>query len=137
MGRHTEFTQEIAASICERLGEGESLRSICADDSMPTKSTVFKWLVDFKSFADQYAHARETQANVIFDEIVAISEEECADAVAVNRNRLRVDARKWVAGKLRPKVYGDKLELSGDPQNPLVTVIERKIIGAGKIGSSD
>ena len=33
----------------------------------------------------------------------------------MNAARLRVDARKWVAAKLKPKVYGDRVEaaLSG------------------------
>ena len=30
------------------------------------------------------------------------------DATAVNRNRLRVDARKWYLSKLAPKKYGDR-----------------------------
>ena len=52
------------------------------------------------------------------------------DSTAVARNRLRVDARKWYAGKLSPKKYGEKLALSGDADNPIhmVTRIERVIV---------
>ena len=45
------------------------------------------------------------------------------DPVAVQRNKLRVDARKWVLSKLAPKKYGDKLELSGDKNAPLALVV--------------
>lgn len=77
--------------------------------------------------AELYARAREDRADVLADEIVAISDEAeiqlketmpgitmaVYDSTAVQRNKLRVDARKWVAAKLRPRVYGDKLELGG------------------------
>jgi hypothetical protein len=41
------------------------------------------------------------------------------DPVGINRNRLRVDARKWIAAKLKPRKYGDRQILAGDPDNPL------------------
>lgn len=127
-GRPSTFSQEVAEAITERIADGESLRSICADEAMPAKSTVFKWLSQHADFADQYARAREEQAETLASEIVAIADEnqgrallagegeEVAvvfDATAVARNRLRVDARKWVAAKLKPKVYGDKIEHGG------------------------
>lgn len=123
---------------------------------MPDRGTVFRWLAKSeagdKVFCHQYAHARQVQADVLFEEILEIADEEvtmvkkskhdpnskddetevevCFDPTAVQRNRLRVDSRKWMAGKLRPKVYGEKLELAGDPANPLqvVTKIERVIV---------
>ena len=80
---------------------------------------------------DQYARAREIQAEVIAEQILTIADEECTmvkadkhgsqdddgmgqtevvfDSTAVQRNRLRVDARKWLLSKMVPKKYGDKL----------------------------
>lgn len=130
MARASEYTAEIGDIICERISEGQSLRKICDEDDMPNKATVFRWLAANKEFSDQYARARETQADTLFDEVLAIADQydSAADAVNpdhINRARLRIDARKWMAGKLRPKVYGDKLDLdiggavnfvvSGDP----------------------
>lgn len=136
MGRPSEFTQERADAICARLVEGESLRSICRDDEMPALSTVFKWLREAEGFSDQYTRAKEEQADALADEIVSIADESettikegigvVFDSTAVARNRLRVDARKWVASKLKPKKYGDKLNLAGDADNPL-TVVVRKL----------
>jgi hypothetical protein len=150
MGRTTEFTEAVGLAICERLAEGESLRSICRDEDMPGLSTVFKWLSDEGNtkFVEQYAHAREAQADAHADEIVEIADEECTmiraskhpgakpddeegdvevvfDPTAVARNRLRIDARKWVASKLRPKKYGEKLELAGDAERPLAVQLVR------------
>jgi hypothetical protein len=55
------------------------------------------------------------------DELVEISDRKAADAAAVNRDRLRVDTRKWLLSKALPKIYGDKLtaELTGKDGAPL------------------
>lgn len=138
-GRPTDYCQEVADAICERLVLGESLRSICRDPDMPAISAVFRWLGKYPEFEDQYVRAREEQAETFADEIVAISDEQETEVVtaeggktlvvydktAVARNRLRVDARKWVASKLKPKKYGDKLELSGNKEAPLIVNINR------------
>ena len=107
MGRTSEYTQETADSIYEQIADGRSLRSICADVGMPDKATVFRWLAAHETFRDQYARARESQADSLFDDILEIAD----TAEDAQLARLRVDARKWMAGKLKPKVYGDKIGL--------------------------
>ena len=128
MGRPTDFTSELADAICERLADGESLRSICSGDTLPHKATVFRWLAKNADFRDQYTRAREVQADSLVDDIIDIADADVTEAVEVQQARLRVDARKWLAGKLRPKVYGDKLELAGDPDRPLVTKLVREVV---------
>lgn len=125
MGRPSDYTPETADKICERLADGESLRLICAADDMPDRGTVFRWLSVHEDFRGQYARAREQQADAMFDDIRDIADAPANDAVDVQRAKLRVDARKWMAGKLRPKVYGDKLELAGDASSPLQVVIHK------------
>lgn len=124
----TEFSQDLFDRICERIADGESLRTICADEDMPNKATVFRWLANDKGLSDQYARARDAQADALFDEILDIADTAVNDWMElhgqedagwrvngehIQRSRLRIDARKWMAGKLRPKVYGDKLEVNG------------------------
>lgn len=129
MTAQTIFSQDMADEICERLADGQSLRSICADEHTPGRSTVFRWLAANEAFRSQYARAREAQADAIFDEILDIADDARNDWMArngidgddagyvlngehVQRMRLRIDARKWMAGKLRPKVYGDKIDMT-------------------------
>lgn len=107
-----EFSQELFDRICERIAEGESLRAICEEPDMPARVNVIRWLEKDEALRNQYARARELQADHEFDEIKAIAD--LADPEDVNVARLRIDARKWRAGKLRPKVYGDKVDLSGN-----------------------
>lgn len=124
------YSQPLVDHICERLADGESLRAICRDPDMPRLTTVFLWLDRYPEFLKQYERAREVQAETLAEEILEISDDGSADYVVrshdgeyevevdrdhIQRSRLKVDARKWIASKLKPKVYGDsqRLELSG------------------------
>jgi hypothetical protein len=107
MKRPLEFSQEIADEVCERLANGESMRAILRDEHMPASSSIYKWLRFVPDFAEQYARARQDQADTIADETVWIADTE----EDPQRARVRIDARKWMAGKLRPKVYGDKVDV--------------------------
>jgi len=132
-GRPTRYTPKVAADICTRLAEGESLRAICRDGAMPGLRTVLGWLFDgeHQEFSHQYASAREAQAEVWADEIVSIADEATGDSTTdkdgkeivnhehIQRSRLRVDARKWIASKLLPKRYGDKLQHTGEGGGPI------------------
>ncbi len=148
-GRPSDFTQATADIICARLADGESLRAICASDDMPSKTSVFRWLAVNEAFRDQYARAREAQADHLVDEILEISDDATNDWMVrngkdgedstyvlngehVQRSRLRVDSRKWFASKVAPKKYGEKLELAGDKENPLAVTISglRATLGA-------
>lgn len=130
-GRPSSFTQDAADTICERIANGESLRSICDDDGFPDKATVFRWLAANEAFRDQYARSREAQADAVFDDILSIADDGRNDWMerknrddqnigwvengeALRRSQLRIDARKWMAGKLRPKKYGDKVDVGVD-----------------------
>lgn len=122
MGRPSNFSQETADLICDRLANGQSLRKICCDENMPSASTVFRWLSAQPAFQEQYALAREAQADTLFDEMLDIADDGSNDWMAdkeeedgfryngdaVQRSRLRIEARKWMAGKLRPKKYSDR-----------------------------
>lgn len=106
-GRPSAFSEEVAGTICMEIMAGKSLRTICAMEGMPSTSTVYAWLGQYPEFQDMYAHAREIQADVLADEILEIADSE----IDTNRARVMIDARKWLAGKLRPKKYGDRVEL--------------------------
>ena len=130
-GRPSIFTNELGTEICRRIAEGESLRSVCADESMPAASSIFRWLLDEEkqSFWEQYAHARAIQAELMFDELLEIADDGSNDFMTIikgdhsyniedkevtNRSRLRVDTRKWYLSKVLPKKFGDKLDLTSD-----------------------
>lgn len=141
MGRPSSFTQEKADLICEKLASGQSLRSICEGDEFPSKITVLRWLRENEAFRAQYTRAREDQAETIFDEMLEIaddgefdyetktrddgSEYEAVNHDHIQRAKLRIEARKWVLGKMAPKKYGDRIDLNhgGQKDNPIMALI--------------
>lgn len=139
-GRPTDYNTDIADKICEKLSDGESLKAICEPEEMPTRSTIYRWLSLHEEFSDMYTRAREEQAETLADEIIAIADEKTTDWLmdkegnerpnneAIQRSRLRVDARKWVAAKLKPRKYGDRVmnEHTGKDGGP----IEKRVITA-------
>ncbi len=133
------YSVELTYKICGRLVEGESLRSILRDADMPSKSTIFEWLRRYPEFAANYDRALEARADTHVEEILDIADNGSNDWMATNdpdnpgyrangehiqRSRLRVDTRKWSASKMRPKKYGDKLDL-GTNGGPLHVIVDR------------
>lgn len=127
-GRPTDYSEEVAAEICARIAEGQSLRTVCRDEEMPGTSTVFRWLGKHEAFRDQYVRAREAAADAMSEDIMDIADDGTndwmethdkeGDAVGwkingehIQRSRLRVDTRKWLMSKFAPKKYGDKQQL--------------------------
>jgi len=125
VGRPSDYNDELAGEILLRVAQGESLRSIGLDPEMPESRSIWRWLVKYPEFSQQYALAKEDSADVHADEILDIADNGTNDWMATNdennagyrfngeavaRSRLRVDARKWVASKLKPKKYGEKVE---------------------------
>lgn len=106
-GRPSDYNDEAALQICERIADGESLKKICERDDMPARRTVYQWLAARQEFAHMYTRAREEQADTLADQITEIADTE----PDTNRARVRVDARKWVAAKLKPRKYGERVEL--------------------------
>lgn len=140
-GRHSTYSASIVKTICERISQGESLRSICRDPDMPGYITVMGWLDVHEEFRIIYAGARAKQTEYYADECIDIADDGSNDWMerfnkdgdsvgwtlngeAVVRSKLRIEQRRWYAERLLPKKYGNKLELGGDPANPVRFIIE-------------
>lgn len=120
MARPTDYTEELGDLICSKLADGKSMRFVCKSDSMPDKSTVFRWIRTKDEFRDQYARAKEESADALTDEMLDIADDSELDYTKtdddglklnsenIQRSRLKIDTRKWLASKLKPKKYGDK-----------------------------
>lgn len=130
VGRPTKYTPRLVDRICARLAMGESLRSVCRDEKMPNITTIFEWLRKYEDFSNQYARAKQESADYMAEELLDIAdngandymerENKLGDKVTVvdkehiMRSRLRVDTRKWLMSKMKPKKYGDKLDVTSD-----------------------
>src|SRR6185312_6405316 len=119
-GRPSDFSQDIADVICERIANGESVRQICSDPEMPCMTSVFNWLRKHEDFVKQYARAKEAQVEALGEDLLDIADDgtndwmtrkfgdqevEVVNNEAIQRSKLRVDTRKWLMSKLAPKKY--------------------------------
>lgn len=126
VGRPTRFTEALGKKICDRIASGESLRRICKDKKMPARKTIHLWLLDDrkKAFLHQYVIAVDIRADELFDSLEEIADNEKGE---VQRDRLRVDTRKWYLSKIMPKKFGEKLDVtSGNKPIPILGVQVRQ-----------
>lgn len=142
LGRPSEFTQEIADEICAELATGKSLRTVCAAEHLPSIKTIFNWFRTYPLFLQQYTRAKEEASDALIEEMIDIADDGSNDFMTItkgdisyevenkevtNRSRLRVDTRKWIASKLKPKKYGDKVDLtSGGDKIEVIPILAGK-----------
>ena len=117
-----KFSIEIAERICEDIESKPSgLRTICeGNDEYPNLRTFYKWLESSEELRHRYARAKYNQADLLAEQVIEISDDEKRDA---NCRRVSIDARKWVAGKLRPEKWGDKIEVEHSADDDLANAI--------------
>ncbi len=108
-GRPSSYTPEIAEAICDWVAEGKALCDFCKQEGMPSVTSVGRWEDANDDFRIAYARARMKSADKLADEIIKIADDDTKDA---NSRRVMVDARKWVAAKLKPQSYGDKVDMN-------------------------
>lgn len=120
-GRPSKFNQDIADRICDEIAGGKSLRRICGAEDMPSTSTVCLWLSQHKEFSEQYARARDIQADYLIDEAYQIIDDGSRDEYQlddgskrtdhnhIQRARAQMQLRQWHAARLAPKKYGDRM----------------------------
>lgn len=126
---NTKITDEHIKSICDRLVEGRSLRSICRDDDMPfSAAAVRQWIArnHESALAAQYYRSRDLGLDEMAEELLEVADDGTNDFTErlnrdgssyvaldkehVARSRLRCDTRKWYLSKLAPRRYGDRIQ---------------------------
>lgn len=112
----TPYSEDLAIQICSWISSGKSLRSFCmqTDGSQyadkPTRESVYNWLARVPEFAELYRQARLDRADSIADEVLDVAFDQSLDPAS---RRVMVDAMKWMAAKLYPKNYGDRVAVTG------------------------
>jgi hypothetical protein len=112
-GGKSTYSLDQAKKICAWIAAGKSLVSYCKQPGSPGLATVYEWRVLHPELAEMYARAREDQADALADELLDIADNSELDH---NDRRIKIDTRKWIASKLKPRAYGDKVhnEVSGE-----------------------
>lgn len=144
VAEYISFSEELAKEICDRIATGESLRQIGLLEGMPAYQTISRWVREKPEFREQYACAKQAQADYFAEELLDIADDGRNDweerentrtgaaYIALNdeaiaRAKLRIETRKWLMGKLKPKKYGDRTILAGDEENPIHVKTEEQL----------
>lgn len=119
MGRPSEFSDDAEAAILETIRNGGTLDEAALVAKVSAR-TVLRWLDADENFRRKYAQAREDQGDWFADKIASIALDQQREGSDITA---RVNALKWLAGKRKPKVYGDKVqqEISGPDGGPIET----------------
>lgn len=137
------YSPVIARKLCERIMRKETLNAICKSPGMPSLATVVRWLAspNHAEFREMYYYARRVQAEMYIDEIIEIADETAddwkpvynkngvqngwkPDNEAIQRSRVRIDSRKWLAAKLVPRLYGERVDVSHDLTGDLAELLK-------------
>lgn len=120
-GRPSEYTKEMGSKICAELAQGKSLRKVCLPDEMPAIATIFNWFRAYPEFLAQYARAKEESTEAMNEMILDLGDEAIelaqttdpkASGAVVQAVKLKADNLKWVMSKMKPKKYGDKIDMT-------------------------
>ncbi|MCY7291336.1 MAG: hypothetical protein LH615_04055 [Ferruginibacter sp.] len=136
-----ELKEKAVDIVLDCIRNGESLIGCLRSRSrqeVPNSSTWNEWLNGDEELANRYARACEERADLIFEEILDIADDKSQDSIITDsgnvvfnnefaaRSRIKIDARKWMLGKMNPKKFGDKIqqEFSGELKTNLIPTIE-------------
>jgi hypothetical protein len=146
-GRPSKYTSEIAQEMCNLLSDGIPLREICRKEGFPAWQTVYDWMCrDDEAVAAGHgvglsraiARAREVGYDALAEECLTIAntphigvkevtsvDHKGNETVALSREdmlghrKLQIETRLKLLAKWDPKRFGEKVQLSGDAENPI------------------
>ncbi len=145
VGRPTLYSKELADLVCERVSTCTfGLARMCQlHDDLPDKTTINLWRYKHPEFSIQYAQAKLKQADLMAEELLEIADDGSNDWMEsfgedgeigwklnsehVQRSRLRIDTRKWLASKLLPKQYGQHAEEKTPEDKSVIAMLIDKL----------
>lgn len=128
------YSEDVLDLILDRVAAGEALSRVCNSPDMPTRKSFFEWVEKDPSIKIKYEFAIQLRADGLADDILQIADDGLNDTYqddagntrtdqdVIARSRLRVDARKWLASKMAPKKYGDKLDITANVTSHEATI---------------
>lgn len=147
VGRPSKYTQNLADRICEQLAQGISLRTVCLADDVPSAQTIFTWMRTYPDFLEQYTRAKQESADAMAEDILDIADDgtndwmdkrfgnrtkRVTDKEAIQRSHIRIETRKWLMAKTRPKKYSEKFQIDSTITKKLEDLTDEDLIAEAK-----
>ncbi len=117
------YTQDLGEWICEIVATHpislNKLHEKYKTEGFPSADAIVHWRYRHPEFREMFLDAKKFQSELYIEETYDIADNmirdtimtdkgEVANSVAVSRDKLRIDIRKFHVGKLLPKIYGEK-----------------------------
>ena len=130
--------EKVFDSIIEDIEHGYPLRTVLKNGDNPSSRTFYKWLDEDEEKVKRYACACEARAEQIFEDILDIADDQSGDVKVSEdgtksfdsefaaRSKIKIDARKWMVGKLNPKRFGDKMQVDQNLKVEAIVWVEEK-----------
>lgn len=129
------YTIELAAKFCAAMASTtDCIATICKRKGMPSKATVFRWRASIPEFAAMYEAAKVEQLYCGIEECTEIADKAPPTPEGIQKAKLRIDTRIKVAQRLKPKEFGDKIDVNhgGQDGNPVQTVTRVELVPLSK-----
>ena len=121
MGRPAKWPigDPIWQDIVDRVSAGKSVSTVLREPGYPTWTSFQAMLASDDKLREAYDKAVQDRADRMADEILELSDEQMPEGLEgamasawVQQKRMQVDARKWIASKLKPRTYGDRIDMT-------------------------
>jgi hypothetical protein len=105
--------------VLREIGNGSSLITAIKKPDYPTYDAFQRHLRSHPEVKRLYDDAIEARADYLAESLIDISEETPPEGLDgsqlsawINQMKIRIDTRKWTAAKLRPKTWGEKMDVN-------------------------
>ena len=141
--RYITYNSEIAKEICDELSTSiKGITELCYENPhWPTFKNVYRWMHAHEDFRQAYARAKAFQVELLVEEALKSAFRKDEDTIIdgngnqkcdhewVSRSRLKIDTIKWIACKLAPRVYGERIQVENTNPNDDPQIINaRKVV---------
>jgi hypothetical protein len=135
-GNKPDFDYAVYDQIFERMAQGESLSGICRRPRMPTRTTVLRHVTSDPAFEALYDRARQAMGDALAEDCLRIADDatnDASDPQAVNRAKLQVDTRKWLASRLFPHRFGGPIAVKQvEDSTPSIRLLLQQALAASE-----
>lgn len=139
----TGYDPATALAICERVAKGETLARITSEEHMPSRSTVYRWIMNTPEFRGAYHSAKELASHSLFDEALDLARElvhpetRFKTGTQVRSADIKLAHLRWSAAKLNPKEYSDRAPVNVSVPITIVTPLDMNPGAGAKVVSPD
>jgi len=129
-GAPIKWTDEHFQKILDGVETGKSIASICRGRDMPSSPWFYQLINRDPDALKRYRESVDRRADFLAQEILDIADEPMPENLDrttgdwINRKRMQIDARKWTACKLKPKAYGDRLDVNVEQRISITQALE-------------